>query len=359
MAHLAHYKRCAVGNMTGHYERVFEERGFSRANIDPVRTPSNYEIGGGDVRGRIAEAIEGHREASGRKVRKDANVLSDWVVTLPQDCPAPLMERFFEEVFGFVQERYGAENVPCGYVHLDETTPHIHIPVVPVTDAGRLSAKDVFTRRDLSGFHGDLQKRVDRALGRHVSVELTREQKAERVAPVDRQDGYRARARELEEKRREIADADERLERLRQREVGEAAAVAGLNRAIEEKELEPAGESVRESAGALFAARSDGSRERELEEENRRLRSRAAGLERDCGIARSRISELRRGIFEFRGRIEEIGTTLKERMKRLAERGKRGNPFDLAKESSAARERERVRAPGRAHRRERDWGMER
>lgn len=355
MAHIEKFKAPALGNMCAHYDRSAElERGVTRDNIDPERTHLNYNLrplpeGVSQVRfinNRIGSL------ALKRAPRKDAVRMCDCVVTMPRGFDGS-RRKFFDAVCRTLDDLFGEENCVSAWVHFDETTPHVHYAFVPVTEDGRLSAKDKLNRTFMRQFHARLEEGVSSLLGvERVGLLLTDEERSERG-------GEYVGLEEYQEAKRQTEATQERLERLRQREVGEAAAVAELNRAIEEKELEPAGESVRESAGALFAARSDGSRERELEEENRRLRSRAAGLERDCGIARSRISELRRGIFELRGRIEEIGTTLKERMKRLAERGKRGNPFDLAKESSAARERERVRTPGRAQRRERDWGIER
>ena len=67
----------------------------------------------------------------------------------------------------FVGQRYGYENVVGGYVHKDETTPHIHIPFVPVQhdkerDVDRLIAKEVVNRQDLRTFHKDLERFLER-----------------------------------------------------------------------------------------------------------------------------------------------------------------------------------------------------
>ena len=163
MAHLAHYKRSGAAPMLAHYERRAElERGYSRENIDSLRTAQNYAIGADSpqvlaaaLRSRVADAIAAHEADSGKAVRRDANVLSDWVVTLPKDCPRQDARRFFEVAVDFCRERYGAENVLGGFVHMDEATPHAHIPVVPVRD-GRLRSAKVFTRSDLRSFHKDL-----------------------------------------------------------------------------------------------------------------------------------------------------------------------------------------------------------
>ena len=178
MAHLAHYKRAGVAAMVGHYNREAERKGYHRDNIDPSRTAQNFAIGADSpdalaaaVRARVGQAVAQHEESTGKRIRKDANVLSDWVITLPKDCPREYAPAFFQICVTAVQARYGKENVPGGFVHMDESTPHVHIPVVPVKD-GRLRASKVFTRADLQGFHSYIGKACDTILGFHVSVEL-------------------------------------------------------------------------------------------------------------------------------------------------------------------------------------------
>lgn len=178
MAHLAHYKRSGVAAMIGHYNREAERKGYHRENIDSSKTAQNFAIGADSpdalaaaVRARVDQAVAQHEKSTGKRIRKDANVLSDWVITLPKDCPRDKAPAFFQICVTAVQARYGKENVPGGFVHLDETTPHVHIPVIPVKD-GRLRASKVFTRADLQGFHSYIGRVCDTVLGFHVSIEL-------------------------------------------------------------------------------------------------------------------------------------------------------------------------------------------
>ena len=154
------------------------------------------------VRARVETGIELHNANARRGLRKDANVLADWVVTLPADCRAEDASAFFRAVVEFVRERYGAENVPGGFVHADEATPHVHVPVVPVHD-GRLVASKVFDRADLQGWHEALSARVEAALGYRVSVLLSEEKQAEKQLSAMSQDEYRA----AKEKESQIKDA--------------------------------------------------------------------------------------------------------------------------------------------------------
>lgn len=56
---------------------------------------------------------------------------------------------FFQKAYDFLADRYGRENVISATVHMDEKTPHMHFNFVPVTEDGRLSAKDVLSRQRL------------------------------------------------------------------------------------------------------------------------------------------------------------------------------------------------------------------
>lgn len=285
MAHMAKIKRVAVAPMVAHYERVPEvERGFERDNIDSARTHLNYNLRPHDVRAVVADAVERHQRAAGRKLRSDANVLLDWVVTLPKDCPAERSREFFEACAAFLEKRYGEGNLLGAYVHEDETTPHMHAPVLPQIGE-KLLASRMVDRQDLRTFHRDLSAHVDAALGMHVSIELDEQQKGEKQLSRLSQDEYIA--------------AKQRLERLRREEVE-------LGREVEQ--LEPAAETLPESARALLGGIGDGKREEGLAGEIDGLRSRISELERANEQARRREAELGeevRGLGGRAGRLAE------------------------------------------------------
>lgn len=66
---------------------------------------------------------------------RDANGRADDM----QDSP------WLKDNLHFLQQRFGERNVIGCVLHQDEVTPHIHAVVVPVTEDGRLSARDVFS----------------------------------------------------------------------------------------------------------------------------------------------------------------------------------------------------------------------
>lgn len=97
-----------------------------------------------------------------KAVRKDAIVMCQCLVTSDkaffEKMPLQEQKRFFEDSFKFIKERYGEKNMVSATVHYDEKTPHMHVNFVPVTQDGRLCAKDLFKRADLSKLHDDFHK---------------------------------------------------------------------------------------------------------------------------------------------------------------------------------------------------------
>lgn len=65
------------------------------------------------------------------RLEKDPKKFQDWVVTN----------------YAFIGERFGWENIVDFTIHRDERTPHIHCVVVPLTQDGRLSAKEMMGDR--------------------------------------------------------------------------------------------------------------------------------------------------------------------------------------------------------------------
>lgn len=169
MAHLAKYTRGAVGHMTKHYERAKDESGeyvkFGNENIDLSRSHLNYNLAT-HQQGQLDRLHERLGEVYCMK-RKDVNVLCSWVVTAPKDLPAERQREFFERSYKFLEDKYGKENVISAYVHMDETTPHMHFAFIPVVydkkkDREKVSSKEVITRTDIRAFHTEYQAEMDK-----------------------------------------------------------------------------------------------------------------------------------------------------------------------------------------------------
>lgn len=321
MAHVAKYKGGAVAAMLHHYTRD-NERTLSRDNIDRERTRENYRLGPERERGRefVDERVREIEQAQGRAVRSDAVRMCDWVVTAPPDLKVEDRQRFFESAYGFFQDRYGERNMLGGWVHMDETTPHMHVAFVPVKERedGReaLSAKDVLRRAELNRVHPELSQAVERDLGYKVSIQLDGEKVLEKaLSRVDGMERYQEEKDRLERLRRDR----EGLER-RHRELGGRA--RGLEAEVERLrgEVERAEGRERQAEQAHQARQAEDRRVREAREA---ARGRVRGLEGDRDGLRSRIEGLR-------GRVQELG----ERARGLAEglRERAGNGIERARD---------------------------
>ena len=54
------------------------------------------------------------------------------------------IEQWAKDCYAFMAKKYGAENIIDFVVHLDETNPHIHCIIVPLTRDGKLSYTELF-----------------------------------------------------------------------------------------------------------------------------------------------------------------------------------------------------------------------
>lgn len=177
MAHLMKANRNQVGGLTRHFERYKKENGeyikFRNQEIDTEKTRLNYNLA--EDKNQL-EFIKERTSEVRCLNRKDVNVMCDWVVTLPEKIKsAEDQEKFFKETYNFLENEYGKENVISSYVHLDETTPHMHFAFIPVvTDKKKgdlkVSAKELITRKHLQEFHPKLENHMEKVFGRDIGI---------------------------------------------------------------------------------------------------------------------------------------------------------------------------------------------
>ena len=55
------------------------------------------------------------------------------------------IEEWAKDIYKFACNKWGEDNIAGFYVHLDETNPHIHCCVLPITEQNKLSYKQVFS----------------------------------------------------------------------------------------------------------------------------------------------------------------------------------------------------------------------
>lgn len=151
--HVKKFKSNDVRGLQIHNQR--ESSNSKNNDIDPYRTILNYDLHNKDkinYNQRVKEIIaEGYKGA--KAIRKDATVMTSTIVTSDKGFfdKLSLKEQrlFFEESYKFLKECYGEKNIVSAVVHMDETTPHMHLTAVPLTEDGKLSAKTIIDRKFL------------------------------------------------------------------------------------------------------------------------------------------------------------------------------------------------------------------
>jgi hypothetical protein len=248
MAHIAKYKAPSVGHMLAHYRR--DRSSLERDNIDPERIKNDLVVGHytnkdgklvvgrveprdgepnwGTVESRIERVNEAQKAAGKRATRKDAVVMADVVVTLPDNVRKGDEDRFFRLTYWYLSKKFGIDNMMGGYVHKDEVlkdgTPardHMHVPFTPILD-GRFNYKKMCPRMFYQNMHRELGDYLEKCLGYRPEVELDEETRAQRVytdksVDIDKVRGAvdRAVVRPAEdEAARIVADAQARADAL-------------------------------------------------------------------------------------------------------------------------------------------------
>ena len=173
VVHMMKIKAGAVGGIQSHNRR--EHTPKTNTDIDASRTKENYDLVSCDnYRAAIKEKLQEHL-TTGKAVRKDAVVVCNFIVTSDQQTMENMgkerQRAFFEDAVKWFGNRYGAHTVLNATVHMDETTPHLHIGVVPLTADGRLSAKSIFTKAEMTAIQTDFAKEIgayglERGVGR-------------------------------------------------------------------------------------------------------------------------------------------------------------------------------------------------
>lgn len=191
---VARMAKMKSGNLQGiqrHNQR--ETDNHSNKDIDVSRSFLNYDLVHSHAihyQEHIKQIIDSQK-ISTRAVRKDAVLVDEWIITSDLaffEAKTDIKE-FFQDTVDYFATRCGKQNIAYATVHLDETTPHMHLGIVPMTE-GRLSSKQVFDRQALKDIQDELpdylqekDHQIERGLKgseqKHLSVEEFKENKRE------------------------------------------------------------------------------------------------------------------------------------------------------------------------------------
>lgn len=173
VVHMMKIKSGAVGGIQSHNNREHEPK--TNPDVDMSRSEDNYDLIPCDNYKRSIKEKLSNLVESSRAVRKDAVVVCNFIVTSDNETMDALgadrQRQFFQDSVKWFSDRYGADRVLNATVHMDETTPHLHIGVMPITQDGRLSAKAIFTKTEMKAIQTEFARDVGEKYGLERGVE--------------------------------------------------------------------------------------------------------------------------------------------------------------------------------------------
>ena len=167
VCHMEKYKRQEVSPVEEENERN-ETYEAGNPQIDSNRTNRNYHLVTPPP--TYLEFINARIRALTlkRKLRTDAIYMNSFVLTSDKEffteLPLTAEKEFFKDCVKFFADKYGAENIISAVVHKDETTPHLHLNLVPITN-GKLCSKDLYDIKKLSELQTEFYEKVGKKWG--------------------------------------------------------------------------------------------------------------------------------------------------------------------------------------------------
>lgn len=184
----------ATRTATDYNNRVQPDMNF--LNVDLIQSNNWMQ----DIQAKIDRA--------GAKMRSNSVVALDAIYTASgeffkgksnEEC-----NQYFRDCLEFHQRKFG--HVISAIVHYDETTPHMHILSVPLTQDGRLSAREIIgNRTKMSQMQTAFYEQVGRDYGLERGIHMDGQEKKEHIS---------AQEHELREIKQEIAKGKEELEAI-------------------------------------------------------------------------------------------------------------------------------------------------
>lgn len=293
----------------------YRDREHTPENIDTERTGDNIVLVNRPIedvyRERFGAATEAYN-ARQREKKHPERQIRDYLEHVRNDKKLQPMYEFVVQV-GNMDEHPDAATAAAIYgewldgfrdscgkqfavkqaiVHLDEKTPHMHVEMVPCAESKRgLAVQNSMNKAVKQAGFEDYKQML--AGWDEILTEVMESHGIERVAG---------------DREKQMGGVDintfKESKELERRNEEAAARLECLQRQIEE--VEPAAQTVAESARTLLKGRGAGEREEALASEIEGLRGRISDLERSNQGARERVAELDRGLPGLRGRYQQL-----------------------------------------------------
>lgn len=152
--------------------------------------------------------IDSEIKAAGAKTRSNSVLALDTIYTASPDFfqgkTNQQNDDFFKDCLQFHQEHFG--HIISAVIHYDETTPHLHVISVPLTQDDRLSARDVIGNKSkMSKTQDAFFEQVGRGYGLERGIHMDGQEKKEHIS---------AQEHKLREIKQQIAREQEKLEAI-------------------------------------------------------------------------------------------------------------------------------------------------
>ena len=134
--------------LEAHHERQ-KDKYASNPDINTERSKYNFHLVKPKKYYRLE--VDDRIKAAGCRTRKDSTRFVDTLITASpaffKGKKREEIREFFKTAYDFLARRLGDGNIFTAVVHMDEKTPHLHLCFTPITEDGRLSAKDILGNR--------------------------------------------------------------------------------------------------------------------------------------------------------------------------------------------------------------------
>lgn len=148
--------------------------------------------------------IQDEINRAGAKTRSNSVIALDAIYTASgdffKDKSTEECNQYFRDCLQFHQRKFG--HVVSAVIHYDETTPHLHILSVPLTQDGRLSAREIVgNRANLSRMQTEFFEQVGKCYGLERGVQMDGQEKKKHITAQEWQlrQVKQEKAAELEE----------------------------------------------------------------------------------------------------------------------------------------------------------------
>lgn len=303
------------------YHNQREREAKTNSDIDKTKTKLNYDLVNPEkikFTSKINEIIESQK-TSDRKIRKDAVVVCEWIITSDSSYFENLSpeeeNRFFKESYKFFSERFGKQNVAYAIVHKDEKTPHMHLGIVPMRD-GKLQAKNIFNRTALQKIQDDFPRHLQ-----DMGFDLERGKQGSTAKHIKTQqfkaDTLDKKVQELEKNLNEVAQATYRyqetmqeVEQIEVKERKDLKAKIGLKGTSKLEIASDDFEKVKTLAKASESLKRENkhvtSENEKLHEENKKLKKHISNLQKQNLAKLAEVKRLEDEVGQLKKKVKAL-----------------------------------------------------